>query len=424
MKNAILKALTFHDLNRENLHGVHLNYQETDQNLTYKLFLFSFLQGVGNGVWGFLSIFLLDLGGSGLDIGILSFFPGLISTFMQLAWGRISDRIGRSWRMVSSGFIFTAVFSIPVILSRQPWQVILATAFQAFFSSMAGVAIVVRLSEILRPRRRARFISIYNPLGYAGNIVGSLCTGVVLPLIGYRSAFTAYTIINLGIFALVRYGLQEKDERSYKIAILMRSSLKELNNGLKQFQSDMRRGGFYSRWCMGIAIRGFGIAMFGPVFTVFIVQTLNVSKPQIGALNALAFTIRLVFSPLLGWVIENEGPKKIMLFGVLLASLHPISILPAVGVYHLIPVYVLSGLYWALITSSWFTWQMSLIPAERGLYTGFFNFINGLAWSFGPLFGGFLGELVGIRISAILSSVVVFLGFFTLHKVPNQLEET
>ncbi len=114
-----------------------------------KLYLFSFLQGVAGGVWGFLSIFLLDLGGSAVEVGILSTVPGLASTFMQLAWGRISDRLGRSWRMVSTGFLLTSLLSLPVLMSTRPWQVILATGVQALLGSIAGVAVTVRLAEVL-----------------------------------------------------------------------------------------------------------------------------------------------------------------------------------------------------------------------------------------------------------------------------------
>ena len=88
--------------------------------LSMKLYLFSFLQGVAGGIWGFLSIFLLDLGGSAVEVGILSTVPGLASTFMQLAWGRISDRLGRSWRMVSTGFLLSSLLSLPVIMSTRP----------------------------------------------------------------------------------------------------------------------------------------------------------------------------------------------------------------------------------------------------------------------------------------------------------------
>ena len=402
--------------------GATPSMQEARGVLPYKLFLFSFLQGFANGIWGFLSIFLLDIGGSGIDVGILATVPGVASTFMQLAWGRVSDRLGRSWWLISTGFFLAAIFSFPVSLSNRPGQVILTTGLQALFSSMTGVAIVVRLAEILRPSTRARFMGIYNPMGFAGNIVGSFYAGFMIPHFGYRITFLSYTIVNFTIVALIKYGLQEVEEK-HSYTSLIRTILLELNNGLKGLSVAISRGGAYTRWCLGIAIRGFGIAMFGPLVTVSLVQVFNASKPQIAALNSVAFTLRLLVSPPLGWVVDRKGPKRIMLVGIVLAILHPLLFTLPTNVTHLVPVYILSGLYWAFINASWFAWQMNLIPEERGLYAGFLNFINGLSWAFGPLLGGFLVEAASIQVSAIFSAASVLIGLSILLKVPNAQEE-
>jgi len=397
--------------------------QGTRGSLHNKLFLFSFLQGVANGIWGFLSIFILDIGGTGLEVGILATVPGLASTFMQMAWGRVSDRHDHNWRMISTGFLFTAILSVPVLFSNRPWHVIVATGVQALFSSIAGVAVVVRLAEILRPTRRARFMGVYNPMGFAGNIAGSFYSGIAIPAIGYRFTFLTYTLINLIIASLVSYGLRETDEMKLGLLPLMRESVLELKNGLREMPVVIERGGAYIRWCLGISVRGFGIAMFGPVLTVFIVQVLDASKPQIGALNALAFALRLLLSPILGLYVDRKGPKTFMLVGVLLAAMHPIALALVGDVSYLVPVFILDGLYWALINSSWFAWQMNLIPVERGVYAGFLNFVNGLSWAFGPLLGGYISDVTGLWVAASISAALVMIGFSILLKVPNQLEE-
>jgi MFS family permease len=86
----------------------------------------------------------------------------------------------------------------------------------------------------------------------------------------------------------------------------------------------------------------------------------------------------------------------------------------------LIPVYLLSGFYWAFINAGWFAWQMNLIPAKKGMYAGYFAFINGLSWAFGPLIGGIIGDHISLGISAILSSVIVLAGFLILINVPEK----
>lgn len=393
-----------------------------EKNGTYSsiLFSFSFIHGIVNGVWAFLSVFLLDLGGTAFHVGLLAFMPGLASTFMQLAWGRLGDRLGTTWKMVSTGFLFAALFSVPVIFSTKPWQVILATSAQALLGSISEVAITVRFAEVLEPSRRARFMGIYNPLGFAGNIVGSLLAGIFIPSIGYKYIFLSYTILNLVIAGIIRLGLSTHQEKDINYVTLLRMAFQELKAGLKELPKVSKEGGPYTRWCIGISVRGFGIAMFGPILTLYLVNVLKATKPQIGTLNSVAFLVRLLGTPPLGVIVDREGPKRVMLIGFFLAAMHPLVFTFAPEVTYLLPVYLLSGVYWAFINSAWFAWQMNLIPARRGVYAGYFGFINGLSWAFGPLLGGYLGDAASLQVSAALSALLVLAGLLILLKVPEK----
>ena len=341
---------------------------------------------------------------------------------MQLAWGRIGDKLGATWKMVSMGFLFTAMFSVPVIFSSKPWQVILATSVQALLGCISEVAITVRFSEVLEPSRRARFMGIYNPLGFAGNIVGSFIAGMFIPSIGYKYTFLCYTVLNLVLAGLIRYGLSTQQEKDYNYMTLLRMAFQELRAGLRELPRVSKEGGPYTRWCLGISARGFGIAMFGPILTLYLVNVLNASKPQIGALNSVAFLIRLLGTPPLGVIVDRDGPKRVMLMGFLLAAMHPLVFTFAPEVTYLVPVYLLSGAYWAFINSAWFAWQMNLIPGRRGVYAGYFSFINGISWAFGPLLGGYLGDAANLLTSAALSSLLVLTGLLILSRVPENLE--
>ena len=389
------------------------------KNIGTKLFLFSFIQGTVNGIWSFLSIYLLDLGGSGVEVGVLAMASGLTSTVMQLAWGRIGDRIGHTWRMVSTGFFFTALMSVPIILSNQPTHVIIFASIQTFLGSVSGIAITVRLSEILEPTKRGSFMGIYNPVGFTGNIVGSFFAGFLIPTLGYQYTFMGYTLLNLSIFGLIRYGISGGAEPRFQYHQFILRSFKELSAGLKSLPQTAKNGGKYTSWALGLSVRGFGIAMFGPVLTLYLVNVIGATKPQIGFLNSLAFSVRLVGSPILGRIVDSWGAKRIMLMGFILASIHPLTLIFVGEIKHLIPVFLLSGLYWAFINSSWFAWQMKLIPTPKGEYAAFFSFINGLAWAFGPLLGGFLGDYIGIGFTSMVSATTVVIGLLLMLRIPE-----
>ncbi len=387
--------------------------------LSSKLFIVSFLQGIGVGVWTFLSIFILDLGGSGLHLGLLAFVPGLASTFMQMAWGRLGDKIGYSWRTVSVGFLFTSILSLPVIMSATPLQLILASSIQALVGSMLEVATTVRFAEVLEPSKRARFMGIYSPLGYAGNICGSFAAGLLIPIIGYKYTLLGYTLSNFLVFLLIKNTLSSPSDSEYSFISLLRMAFSELKASLGNLPLVFKEGGDYTNWCIGMSVRGFGIAMFGPILTIFLVNVLKASKPQIGVFNSIAFAVRLAGGPPLGVVVDKHGPKRVMMIGMFLAAIHPLVFMLAPEVSYLIPVYILSGLYWAFINSAWFAWQMNLIPKQRGLYAGLLGFINGISWAFGPLLGGFLGDSVSLVISTVISSSLVLIGLFLIRKVPE-----
>jgi MFS family permease len=393
-----------------------------EKNGTYSsvLFSFSFIHGIVAGIWAFLSVFLLDIGGTAFHVGLLAFMPGLASTFMQLAWGRLGDKVGTTWKMVSTGFLFAALFSVPVIFSTKPWQVILATSAQALLASISEVAITVRFAEVLEPSRRARFMGVYNPLNFAGTIVGSLIAGLFIPSVGYRYIFLSYTILNLVIAGMIRFGLSTQQEKDINYLTLLKMAFQELKAGLKELPQLGKDGGPYTRWCVGISVRGFGIAMFGPILTLYLVNILKATKPQIGTLNSVAFLVRLIGTPPLGVVVDREGPKRVMLIGFFLAAMHPLVFTFAPEVAYLVPVYILSGVYWAFINSAWFAWQMNLIPARRGVYAGYFAFINGISWAFGPLLGGYLGDAASLGLSATLSCLLVLAGLLILLKVPEK----
>ena len=145
---------------------------------------------------------------------------------------------------------------------------------------------------------------------------------------------------------------------------LIRMAFWELWKGFMDLPSTFNHGGAYTRWSISISVRGFGIAMFGPVLTLYLVNVFHASKPEIGALTSIAFLVRLLGAPFLGIMVDRHGPKRLMIIGLLLAVVHPIVFGTIPGVSYLFIVYVLSGLYWAFINASWFTWQMNLIPSN------------------------------------------------------------
>ena len=262
-------------------------------------------------------------------------------------------------------------------------------------------------------------MGVYNPLGFAGNICGSFTAGLLIPVIGYKFTLLGYTVVYFLLFLIIKKTLSSPSDSEYGFVTLLRMASRELKTSLRNLRLVFKEGGDYTDWCIGMSVRGFGIAMFGPILTIFLVNVLKASKPQIGVFNSIAFAVRLAGGPPLGVVVDKYGPKRVMIIGMFLAFIHTLVFMISPELSYLISVYVLSGLYWAFINSAWFAWQMNLIPKQRGLYAGLLGFINGISWAFGPLLGGFLGDNISLVISAVISSSFVLAGIFLIRRVPE-----
>jgi len=387
-----------------------------------KLYFLSFATGVANGIWSFVPIFLLDLHATTLEVGLLATFPMLANTMTQLSLGKLSDQVGQSKRLMVVSHLLTAVLGLSVIYAQTPSQVVLFRTIQALFASIGGVASTIFLVDLLRPSDRGRFMGIYHPVGFFGQIVGTFFTGYLIEPFGYSAPFYSFVFLHAFIAVFLEFSFKENgsQKRGLSYGEMIKLSLINFWSTLRQLPVIFRNGGKYSSWCVGIAIRGFGLAMFDPLLTVYLVRVLNASKPEIADLNSTAFAVRVFATPILGWIVDKKGKKRVMLTGVLLALLYPTLYVNTSRVDQLFPLYILNGFYWACINAAWFAWQMDLIPPELGVYSGLLNFFNGLAWTFGPLAAGFFGEFAGLHWGVILAVSSIFAGIVQLIKIPEK----
>jgi len=131
-------------------------------------------------VWGMVaptfSLFVRDLGGSPLAVGVLAATVGATRLVGSFPVGALSDRVGRKAVLVAGGALFGAAFLLFTVPS-DPWllagpRVLLGLAMLATFP--LGVAYI---AGTVSPRRRTLAISVYvsaQGLGYAlGPLLGS-----------------------------------------------------------------------------------------------------------------------------------------------------------------------------------------------------------------------------------------------------------
>jgi MFS family permease len=272
----------------------------------------------------------------------------------------------------------------------------------------------------IKPEIRARFMSLHNSVGWLGAALGALIAGYVITLYGYTTVFLTFSALN-ALCAFMVFKFRDVERTSnVSLSTLFREGFTGAMNVYLKLPRWLREEKEYTRYCIGIAIRGLGLAITGPIFTMHLKEGIRALTIQIGELSALSSIVRLITMPVLGWVADRRSRKQVFLTGVFLAMVHPILYVSCTSVEQLYPVYVINGLFWACIESTWFAWQMDIIPARRGIYLAILNFFNGTEWAVGPLIGSLIGEAFGFKAAAVVSATAIGLGFLRLLKVPEQ----
>ena len=382
-----------------------------------------FLDGVARGIWNFLPIFIVDLRGDILDVAFLATLPGLASTLMQLPWGMVTTNHSRNKQLWAASYLIIAAHAVPIAFATTPWQVIFLSTLRALFAAPMGLASGLFYWAALKPEIRARFMGINNSIGWFGITLGSLFAGYFIQGYGYVFPFIMFGVLNAACALLIlRLQDVEHSTDNSSSSQLFREGFASIGRAYQDLPKWLRMERDYTMYCIGIAVRGLGLAITGPIFTIYLKENLQATSAQIGELTALSSLIRFIAMPVLGWIADRRSRKQVFLTGVILAMAHPIIYVTRTSVDQLYPVYVMNGFFWACIESAWFAWQMDIIPGRRGIYMAILSFFNGTEWAIGPMIGGFIGGLLGFIPAVGFSSLAIGIGFWRLVKVPEHLK--
>ena len=141
-----------------------------------------------------------------------------------------------------------------------------------------------------------------------------------------------------------------------------------------------------------------------PIFPGF-AQQVGASLSMLGSYGSVSALTMLFFSLPLGRLSDRYGRKRMMIPGLILFILVPLSYLLVSSPLHLYPIRMLLGLGIGLIFSNGFLLMTEVSePGFRNTAQGMYMTSMGIGFTIGPLIGGFTTKLYGSHMSFILSA--------------------
>lgn len=326
--------------------------------------------------------FLIDLKTPVLLVGLALTVSLGTSAFFQAVGGILADSWGRRKPML----VGTAGRAIIVVLlslfsTITPSFVLILLLF-TLSEALNGIFLTsanAMVSDVTTLERRVEGFGIYRVAINAGFILGSLLGGM---LTLFTSSFYIWSATILLNFAIMLVFLRESGGGRH-------------NNGSGSFRFSSVFSASKDRILLGFAITSVAAGMianqFGPTFTLFTTQYLDISKQNLGYLYTLNGIMVILFQYPLSRLTVKYRLTAFIAISVMVQSISYLLVNFSTSILLLQVVVVGLTIGEMLQAPSGPAFASAIAPEERrGEYIGFFSWGWNSGQASSPLIGGFL----------------------------------
>lgn len=341
------------------------------------------------------------IGQTALWAGLISFGPAVPATIFGPLWGRLADRIG--YRVMLLRAIICAAILLAIMGLAPSAGVLLALRMVqgaltgTVYSAQALVAATVP------ERETGRSMGLLQMSVYIGATFGPIAGGLVAELFGYRAAFAGAGML-LGSAAVVVFFFVHEPGRRQTVAAS--------RSPRQSFTSVLLIPPFAGALVLTLVVQLANTALL-PIVPLFVQELLRTGRGAAGATGwVMAFSgvTAAAGSYLAGRLQRHIGLKPLIVVA-LIASV--VLLIPQAFAGSYVAFLVLRGAA-AFAFGALFglvgVWAAISSPKEaKGTAFGLLGAASSLGFGIGPLAGGALTALVGIRPVFVISAATLTL---------------
>ncbi|MGQ9683732.1 MAG: MFS transporter [Anaerolineae bacterium] len=353
----------------------------------------------------YLALYLLALGASGQQVGMLSAVVGLAGAVMFLPGARLAERLP-SYRSVvvatslAARTMLALLVMLPWVASGQPaiYAVLLLAALREGMAQLGNPAWTAFSAQIVPQSLRGRFFA-------ARTLIWNLATLLCVPLAGrmikgmgspqgYQVAFAVAFCAGLAasvIYAQIPLPLSAPRTRAAG------PSLREALQTLGQHRT-------FVSFALITMVLNLGVQLVAPFFNVYLVRQLGADASFVGLQTTLSALASMVAVRLFGPLVDRHGLRWTMLRCGPFVALIPFGWLFVRQPWQTLPVAAIGAFAWGGFNLATFNLLLASTPDEgRPLYSALFNTASAVSLMIGPLIGGYMFDHWGFRYCLIAS---------------------
>ena len=375
----------------------------------------------------FLTPFMLILGGTVRQIGVLNALPNLLGALTQLksadliTWLR-SRRKAINIFMALEAFIFLAIAVAAVSRRLDPMLFIALIGAFAVCSAVIAPAMGSWISDLVNVRVRGSFFGKRSRIYGFVAMGGTFAAGFILTQMKKIDAFYGFAILFAIAFLLRLPGLVFI-KRIHEPPL--RHDKKEQFT-LFEFLGHMKKSNF-ARFVLFVSLLGFSVNVASPFFAVFMLKDLKFSYMLYTVMLLSAAVARYLSISRWGEHADKVGNLKIIRFTSAFIGVIPLLWIIHRNPFFLIFAQIFSGFLWSgfNLSASNFIYDVAS-PEKRPRCIAYFNALNGIFIAAGALTGGlmlhYLPGLFGHKILTLFA-ISAILRFLVVYYMRKHVEE-
>lgn len=404
--------------------------KRTQRNLRSFWFDGLFSAASENIVNNFVSLYILALGATQTQIGLMSSISNLGGAILLLPGALIAERaVSRKSVAVLTGGGFARLallllVFVPIVFKGGAivWLAIALSVVRDALGNLGYPSWMSITHDIVPIEGRGRFFGARNFVMGITGIVFTLLAGKLISLfvepLGFQIALAIAFV--LGAFATFSYFHIVEPEREKHQSTL---PLLTLRNTVSLFSNYPE----FAAIVFTAALWNFATNITGPFFNVYLIQVLKVNTVVVGFLAVISQISSLFLQNKIGALTDRFGPRRLQLVSMCLIPLLPLGWTLSSQVWHVILINLLGGILWAVFNLAQFNILLESMPKDQiPRFSAVYQIIITLALAAGAFAGSLLIKLWGFIAIFVVSALLRWIAtsFFARFVKPLNLSKT
>jgi len=378
-------------------------------NLRWFLLAMILANIAGQMAYSMLSLYLIDLGATVGQVGMVFTIASLVPIVLQIFGGWFSDTVGRL-KAIAFGSSF-AVFGYLIFFISPSWEwVLLGLSVEFISNSFVGPSFSAYIAEQSSEENRGRVYGISTGIYMVVTVIGPALAGFLAHETNFRRMLMV-AFIFYAMATAVRIWMA-LSERFKPTRAPEKPTWKGLTSQLRGMFGMLFAGGVLSWIWISDAIGDTSYNLTGELFPIYLSDIGKLTVAQIGLLGSAWGIASIGGSFLGGWLSDKRSERSILTGGFSLLTIGLVAMVVSKTTMAFLIARILNGLGVGVLMPAYNSLISKVVPEDkRGLAFGFFGTSLGILSLPMPWLGAQLWERISPQapfwITAIACAITI-----------------